>query len=304
MRSSPSAPLLLALLAAAGSPAVAGEDAPREVRVGLLLPADEALAREASRGAAAAASEAGGVRVLEHRVRGPWGSEAGEVVRMIYDEGAEGIVTAPDRPGSHLALQVAAKAHRPVVLGSEAAALTRVPLPWAVRAVPDERAMLDALLGTLPAGARRVSFHVDGDREGERLAEEIRRAVARSGRPAPAAGTPEAMLLAAAPASSAATLRDLRAAGWKGSALLHAPRGDAAAFLAAAGAAAEGAVVAEGLPPFEAVRGAVLRLVRAVRASDGSPEDVLRVLREAAPEPVRIATVRGGALVPREERKP
>jgi ABC-type branched-subunit amino acid transport system substrate-binding protein len=266
--------VLAAALAAAAlaSPAAGGGDGPRPVRVGLLLPADAALAREISRGAAIAAAalaRAGApVEIVERRPEGPWGSEAGRVVAMVYADGVDGIVTGPDRGASHLAAQVAAKAQVPVIVGSGASALTRVPLPWVFRSVPDERRVLDALGDALPPEARAgaaLAF-VPADREGERLAGEIAAARRRAGagetrvlRGVPPAGDlaaaaregPGAPAFVALPADgAAAVLRGLRAAGWRGAAVGLPPPGAApAAWTAAAGPDGEGMLVARLLDP-------------------------------------------------------
>jgi ABC-type branched-subunit amino acid transport system substrate-binding protein len=293
MRSSALRPVLAlaagAVLAAAAT-AGAGDApaAPREPAIGLLLPADDGLARETSRGASAAADllRAAGtpVRIVERRAKGPWGSEAGEVVKLVYEDGVAAVVTGPDRGSSHLAAQVAAKARVPVVIGSGASALTRIPLPWMVRVVPDERAVLASLLGAVPgkaAGRTFVGF-VDGGREGARLAEEIRRAARKAGwgdpvaaplgpagegaaeaaRAAAASGA-SAALVAASPGPAAAALRALRAAGWTGTVLLL-PVPDAASLLLAAGDAAEGAVLPRTFDP--AAGGAAAELARVYRA--------------------------------------
>ncbi|MCK6480717.1 MAG: ABC transporter substrate-binding protein, partial [Planctomycetes bacterium] len=305
-----------------------------EVRVGLLLPADPDLAREVSRGAALAAAllgtAASPVRVVEGRVEGPWGSEAARVVEMVYAGGAAGVVTPPDRNGSHLAAQIAGKARVPVLVGSAASALTRVPLPWMFRVVPDERDVLDALLAALPAAERALpplSFGCGG-REGDRVAEEVARAVLRAGGSPPrsfpcgpggagrepgvaaAAEAPRSPVLLSLPAPAArAVLEDLRAAGWRGTALaLPLPGADPAAFAAALGERGEGVLLARTYDPSAgegrafrdawrarydgepgeaaaAARDGVALLVRAVRASDGTAEGTRAALLAGDPLP-------------------
>ena len=271
---------------------------PREIRIGLLLPADGAIAREASRGAAAASAllRATGtpVRVVERRVRGPWGSEAGEVVNLVYEDGVLAIVTAPDRNSSHLAAQVTAKAHVPVIVGSGASALTRIPLPWMVRVVHGERSALAALLASVDARPvdGGLAALVDGGREGARLKEEIRRASLRSGWGEPRFGAPGAgavaFLVAASPESGAAALRAARAGGWKGSALLLPGPGEAGELLRRAGEAAVGAILPRGEDPAAAAFDAVLLAARAAYSTDGSA----RRMRESmlAAPPLRGAT--------------
>jgi ABC-type branched-subunit amino acid transport system substrate-binding protein len=324
MRSSASRAVLLLAAAAslARASAEGGEAVPREVRVGLLLPRDEALARSVSRGAAVAAAAAAPVRILERRARGPWGSEAAEAVGLVYEDGAAAIVAAPDRGTSHLAAQVAAKARVPVLTLSAEGALTRIPLPWVLRAVHDEREVLGALLAALPPGGTRGgwSVFVDAGREGDRVAGEVRGAAARAGLSAPlvsvlgsgpggAARVPPSgpALFAASTRASASALRALRAEGWGGEALLLTDAAGSGPILAETGDAAEGAVVPRAFDPspgsaaavfaraFRDLHGAepdeaaaaahdaVLALAAAVRASDGSPDGVRRALLEGPP---------------------
>ena len=62
----------------------------------------------------------------------PWGKASTELVRLVYDEHAVGIV-ATDRNASHLAEQIAAKALIPVIAVSSDRSLTTVNLPWIFR---------------------------------------------------------------------------------------------------------------------------------------------------------------------------
>ena len=341
MRSSALRPAVLAALLAAGSlpAAAAGEEAPapvpREVRAGLLLPADAALAAEVSRGAALAAEflsgPAGRVTVVERRVDGHWGSEASRVVELIYGEGVQGVVTGPDRAASHLAAQVTGKSHVPILCGSAASALTRIPLPWILQCAPAERRVLDALWTALPAEARSrpaLVFH-GGDREGERTAGEIAGALRRAGAPSPrlfpcrsggegrgpgidaAAGEPDrrAPVVLSLPAgAAAAVLADLRAAGWRGRALGFPPEGaDPAALAAALGAAGEGLLLARPFDP-SAGEGAAFRKAWKARyggepgAAAAAAHDAVALLARAvrssdgSPEAVLDALRNGGPL--------
>jgi branched-chain amino acid transport system substrate-binding protein len=254
------------------------------------------------------------VRVLERRVRSPWGSEAAEVVRLVYDEGVAGVVTAPDRAASHLAAQVAAKARIPVIVLAGAGALTRIPLPWVLRGVPDEEDAIGALLAAAPAGPapRRVVPFVRADREGERLAEAIARAAARAGwtaaDPVPcgpagegrasgigaARSAPAAAVLVALPAGAAVpVLRDLRAARFAG-AVLALPEGDPAEIARAAGEAGEGALLPRLLDPASSGEPAGFR-AEYRRRFGGEPGDAAAAAHDAVRALARAARAAGGS---------
>jgi ABC-type branched-subunit amino acid transport system substrate-binding protein len=273
--------------------ALAGDPAP--VRIGLLLPADPALARETSRGAGMAvrALRAAGVdvTVVERRMQGPWGSEAGEFVRLVYEDGVSALVTGPDRASSHLAAQVAAKARVPVVVGSGASALTRIPLPWIVRVVHGERATLAALLEAVPSRPADgfLAAFVDPGSEGERLAGEIRGASRRAGWGDPRFGEPSGRcsvaLVAASPARGGAAVRALRSAGFRGTLLLLPGPGEREALIGEAGGGAEGAILPRPGDPAAAAFDAILLLARAHLGADRTPEEVRAALLSAPPFP-------------------
>jgi len=80
----------------------------------------------------------------------PWGQASSELVRLLYEGNAMGIV-AVGRNAAHLAEQLAAKAFVPVVAISSDSALTAVNLPWIFR-LPAEATLQDAI-GTMTAAA-------------------------------------------------------------------------------------------------------------------------------------------------------
>jgi ABC-type branched-subunit amino acid transport system substrate-binding protein len=362
MRIAEATVLAVALLAAGG--ATVRADGRDEVVVGVLLPADAGDRREMERGAAIAAAEsesAAGprVRVVARAAPRAWGAESDVAAKLLYDDDACGIVAPPDRTASHLAAQFAAKARAPVATLSTARALTRVPLPWVVRVVPDETATLAALLAAVPPrkGRRVLVAFVAQGREGDRVAETVARAAAAAGfdllpavRPYPSgagrgegvasavAGGADAALLAAGATDGAAALRDLRAAGWRGTAL--AGPSETAAIVAAAGDAAEGLVLPRLFDPAAtpaarafreayvarfseepgavaaAARDGVLLVARASKARGGTNEDARAALLAVPPldgatgriafdssgdreGAAPLACVRGGRLVPR-----
>ena len=265
------AALAVALVAPGGGSAQAQER--DEVVVGVLLPSDAGDRRAMERGAAVAAAgseRAAGprIRIVARAAPRAWGAESDVAAKLLCDDGACGIVAPPDRTASHLAAQFAAKARAPVATLSTAHALTRVPLPWVVRVVPDETATLAALLAAVPPrdGRRVLLAFVTPGREGDRVAETVAHAATAAGfdllpvvRPGLVAEDREAgvasalthgadaVLLAAGAAEGAAALRGLRAAGWRGTAL--GGPAETETLAAAAGDAAEGLVLAHLFDP-------------------------------------------------------
>ena len=98
----------------------------------------------------------------------PWGKASSELVKLIYDEHAAGII-ATDRNSSHLAEQIAVKALVPVIALSADRTLTSVNIPWIFR---------------MPAGATvedAVARMAEAVRKGGGDRGRVREALARSG---------------------------------------------------------------------------------------------------------------------------
>lgn len=99
----------------------------------------------------------------------PWGQASTELVKLLYDAKALGII-AVGRNSSHLAEQLSAKAFVPVVAISADSALTSVNLPWIFR-LPVSAALADAV-GVMTAAGEKA-----GPNRGR-----LREALAASGR--------------------------------------------------------------------------------------------------------------------------
>src|ERR1022692_4652070 len=82
----------------------------------------------------------------------PWGRASTELVNLLYDGNAVGII-AVGRNASHLAEQLSAKAFVPVIAISADSALTAVNLPWIFR-LPVDSTLEDAV-GTMTAAAEK-----------------------------------------------------------------------------------------------------------------------------------------------------
>jgi phosphoribosylcarboxyaminoimidazole (NCAIR) mutase len=83
----------------------------------------------------------------------PWGQASTELVNLLYQGNAVGIV-AVGRNASHLAEQLSAKAFVPVIAISNDSALTAVNLPWIFR-LPSEAPLEDAVR-TMTAAAEKA----------------------------------------------------------------------------------------------------------------------------------------------------
>jgi ABC-type branched-subunit amino acid transport system substrate-binding protein/phosphoribosylcarboxyaminoimidazole (NCAIR) mutase len=83
----------------------------------------------------------------------PWGQASTELVKLVYEGNAIGIISV-GRNASHLAEQLAAKAFVPVVAISSDSGLTAVNLPWIFR-LPVNTALADAV-GAMTAAAEKA----------------------------------------------------------------------------------------------------------------------------------------------------
>lgn len=176
--------------------ATAQEVAPPPITIGLFLPQGGPLAtlgEEVTRGVAIAvrrANEEGGiggrhVRIAVAASDRLWEGASNELVRLIYDEGAVGVIGALDGRSAHLAEQVITRARGAALFMTPWASettLTRVRVPWFFRLVPDDRQQADVLARELFEAhrLRRVAVWV-GDGFDSRAAAEAFRRVAPVG---------------------------------------------------------------------------------------------------------------------------
>jgi branched-chain amino acid transport system substrate-binding protein len=163
-----------------------------ELRLGLVDRADDPLAASRRRGAqlaVEAANAVGGVggRPVALRVAeaaGAWSTAADRARELVHTDGCLALLTPEDAEVAHLIAQLATRSQVPTVSLSSASALTRVPVPWLVRAVPDERAQLEALLDALPADTvgstpRTVAALVPAGRAGRGIRHDLEVVAAR-----------------------------------------------------------------------------------------------------------------------------
>ena len=135
-----------------------GETLPDEIGIGMVVTPGDAHRKSRLQGASLAIVEAtrrGGWQGVPFALRvgkagGPWGTAAEAARDLLFQGDCVALITPPDRAVSHLLEQVAARGHVPLVSLSSDSSLTRVPVPWLVRIVPDHRAEMRALIRSLP----------------------------------------------------------------------------------------------------------------------------------------------------------
>ncbi len=204
-----------------------------EIVIGIFAPDDDdhPVGRAMVRGAALAvdqANAAGGIggrpiRLVRRWADDPWGAGANEVIKLVFEDQAWAMIGGPDGASTHIAQQVATKAHIPLIAPvSSDPTLTRTRVPWIFRLPPDDGAQATLLVseGIRPRGLERIGLLTSTDHDGRTVAAEVTAALER-------AGVPPAFHLELAP--NAADLADLasRAAGFKPDGLvIRVPRTD------------------------------------------------------------------------------
>jgi branched-chain amino acid transport system substrate-binding protein len=272
------------------------------MRIGVYGPEDgDGIAMRRGAGLAADEANAGGgvlgrpVRIAFRSSDGPWGSGAGELVKLVYDDRVLAILGALDGTGTHIAEQIVTKAWVPLVTPSATdPSLTRANVPWIFRCLPDDRGQAEALASHL-LGVRstlRVAGIASDDRESRIGMAELERLARQRGNPLSlslkyrigdrdfarqlslleGAGV-EALVIWGPPRESALLLGQLRircpGLVVYGSAGLASPE-----FLQAAGADAEGLIVPVTEPAGDPAAGALTFRARYRAVYGGDPDRV------------------------------
>jgi ABC-type branched-subunit amino acid transport system substrate-binding protein len=254
------------------APLAAGAGA-RPVTLGLVAPPGEADAASLLRGvqlAVADANTADAPVALEVRSEsGQWGSVGNDAVTLVCERHVDAIIAPADGAATHLILQVSGRTRVPVAGLCSDSSVTEAGVPWAVRVVP----RTDLAAGVLFAAVRQPDraplrwwAFVPPDRPGRVIRRDLETAarvtatpldrIVESGDPKMdtaalahtiVAAAPGGALLWLPPAQAGTVAAALRAAGYvgrlAGPGSLHSPE-----FVAAAGAAANGVLVAEFRP--------------------------------------------------------
>jgi branched-chain amino acid transport system substrate-binding protein len=171
-----------------GTETLEGADA--EYRIGVFAPDGHDLVRGVEL-AVKQANAAGGVdgkplRIIRRWADDPWGAGSKEIIRMVFEDGVWALIGGPDGETTHVAQQVATKAHLPLIAPvSSDSSLTHTRVPWIFRLPPDDRAQADALVrnGLVPRSLAAIGILVSADHDGKTFAMEIRAAMEKEEAP-------------------------------------------------------------------------------------------------------------------------
>lgn len=161
-----------------------------EYRIGVFAPDSHDIARGVEL-AVEQANAAGGidgkpVRIIRRWAEDPWGAGSKEVIRMVFEDRVWTVIGGPDGDTTHVAQQVATKAHLPLIAPvSSDPSLTHTRVPWIFRLPPDDRAQADVLVveGIGQRELKRVGIVVTADHDGRTFAAEAKSAMEKAGIP-------------------------------------------------------------------------------------------------------------------------
>jgi branched-chain amino acid transport system substrate-binding protein len=248
---------------------IAGAAAVRAVTLGLVAPPAESDATSLLRGVQLAVADenevAGAPVTLQlRRETGQWGSAGNDAASLISDGHVDAIITPSDGAASHLILQVSGRTRVPVASLCPDSSVTDAGVPWIVRAVPRTDCEAEALFAAtrrsdapqihwwalVPAGRPGRAVRRDLETAAHLTATRLDRFSEGSDPKTDfallvhsiAAAAPGGVLLWLPPTQAGTIAEALRAAGYGGWLAGPSPL-NSPAFVAAAGAAATGALV-------------------------------------------------------------
>lgn len=151
---------------------------------------DHPVGRDLVRGVRLAVEQAnasGGVngkplRIIRRWVDDPWGAGSKEVIRMVFSDRVWALIGGPDGETTHVAQQVATKAHLPLIAPvSTDPSLTHTRVPWIFRLPPDDAAQAEALVkdGLVPRSLEAIGVLVSADHAGRSFSDELEAAMER-----------------------------------------------------------------------------------------------------------------------------
>lgn len=171
-------------------------DPAEPIVIGLFSPDDDnhPVGRALTRGAELAVAEAnasGGIggrpiRLVRRWADDPWGAGSKMVIRLVFEDRAIALIGGPDGASTHVAQQVATKAHLPLIAPvSSDPSLTHTRVPWIFRLPPDDIAQARVLIeeGIAPHGLGRIGLVTGTDHDSRTAATELVAALEHSGRP-------------------------------------------------------------------------------------------------------------------------
>jgi len=243
---------------------------PRELRLGIVAPPGEEDSASLLRGARLAVADsneaAPGTVTLEVRGEaGQWGTAGNDAVFLARDRMVDAIIAPSDGGDSHLVLQVSGRTQVPVASVSPDSSVTESGVPWAVRVVPRTDQEVGALIESQKRGPHAPTWWAIAPpgRPGRAIRRDLGRAVRATdarlerileeGGPGPVSiwavqpilsASPGGVLVWLPPSKAGNVVAALRASGFRG--CIAGPGSiDAPGFFAAAGAAADGVLVAK-----------------------------------------------------------
>jgi len=165
--------------------------------IGLFAPDGEnhPVGRALTRGATLAIEEANAaeghsdrrpIRLVRRWADDPWGAGSKEIIKLVFEDNAWALIGGPDGATTHVAQQVATKAHIPLVAPvSSDPSLTHTRVPWIFRLPPDDAVQAALLVkeGIAPLGIERVGLVSSTDHDGRTAAAEIVAALESAGLP-------------------------------------------------------------------------------------------------------------------------
>jgi len=169
-------------------------DSAGEIVIGLFAPDNEEdlVGRAMTRGATLAVDQAnatGGIdgrpiRLIRRWADDPWGAGSKEVIRLVFEDNSWAIIGGPDGASTHVAQQVATKAHIPLIAPvSTDPSLTHTGVPWIFRLPPDDVAQARVLVrdGVVTRGLERVGLVTATDHDSRTAAVELAAALEEAG---------------------------------------------------------------------------------------------------------------------------
>jgi ABC-type branched-subunit amino acid transport system substrate-binding protein len=173
-----------------GTETLDGAENEHEYRIGVFAPGGHDLVRGVEL-AIEQANAAGGidgkpVRIVRRWAEDPWGAGSKEVIRMVFEDRVWALIGGPDGDTTHVAQQVATKAHLPLLApASSDPSLTHTRVPWIFRLPPDDRAQAEVLVaeGIGQRELRRVGIVVSADHDGRTFAADAKSAMEKAGIP-------------------------------------------------------------------------------------------------------------------------
>jgi len=167
-----------------------------EIVIGIFAPDDEnhPVGRALVRGATLAVDQAnatGGsdgrpIRLVRRWADDPWGAGSKEVIRLVFEDRAWALIGGPDGASTHVAQQIATKAHIPLIAPvSSDPSLTHTRVPWIFRLPPDDTAQAALLVGEgiAPMKLERIGLLSSTDHDGRTAAAELVATLERAGSP-------------------------------------------------------------------------------------------------------------------------